>query len=267
MKIEKILNAKNIETTAWISSIAAIIYLIYEMHSKYTENIGNIITSDLSRWGQTGDFFGGILNPILSFTSLVILIRTLHLQRRELALSTKELRKSAEALANQNRTAAQQIFETTFFRICESYLSNCEDFTRKRDGSGESNIRKIIRTIDSYASTTKYDAQKQRESLQEVINQIQSGRNFKFQMFFEHSKLLLDLVHNSNEENKEFYLSYFFHALDKREIRLLAYIAASKPNISEKSSFIKAKILERLDTNNIKYPFILKDLRDQIIAP
>lgn len=73
-------------------------------------------------WGAFGDFLGGILNPIISFTALIILIKTikqnekaldqaqkaleqneqaLRQNAKELHLSTKELNRSAESQEEQ----------------------------------------------------------------------------------------------------------------------------------------------------------------------
>ncbi|MBQ1783712.1 MAG: hypothetical protein II007_08675 [Gammaproteobacteria bacterium] len=49
-------------------------------------------------WGQMGDYFGGILNPVLSFCALIALLYTIHQQHQELALTRRELEKTFEEL-------------------------------------------------------------------------------------------------------------------------------------------------------------------------
>lgn len=39
------------------------------------------ISEDPSHWGAFGDYLGGTLNPLLSFASILLIIRTVHLQR------------------------------------------------------------------------------------------------------------------------------------------------------------------------------------------
>lgn len=39
------------------------------------------ISGDPSNWGALGDYLGGVLNPLLSFASILLIIRTIHLQR------------------------------------------------------------------------------------------------------------------------------------------------------------------------------------------
>jgi uncharacterized membrane protein len=49
-------------------------------------------------WGQFGDFFGGTLNPFLSFLSLIALVFTVAKQSRQLELAHEELQNSKAEL-------------------------------------------------------------------------------------------------------------------------------------------------------------------------
>ena len=55
------------------------------------------------RWGQFGDYFGGILNPAIAGLALMTLLLTLNIQRRE-------WKDAKTAIARQN-------FERTFFEM------------------------------------------------------------------------------------------------------------------------------------------------------
>lgn len=81
--------------------------------------------------GQTGDYFGGILNPILGFLSVFALLVTLVVQSRELKISTKELHNSASALASQNRAIEHQSIEQTFFAWLNNYHELLQTVTDK----------------------------------------------------------------------------------------------------------------------------------------
>lgn len=75
------------------------------------------LSRDPANWGQFGDYVGGLLNPTFSFLALLALLATLGLQIRELKISAKELKNSADALIKQNETLRQQTFEGTFFEL------------------------------------------------------------------------------------------------------------------------------------------------------
>lgn len=48
--------------------------------------------------GQLGDYFGGTLNPILSFSGFLVLLLTVVLQRRQLKEGTRQLEQSTRAI-------------------------------------------------------------------------------------------------------------------------------------------------------------------------
>lgn len=73
--------------------------------------------------GQWGDFFGGFLNPILTFVTFMGVLITIVLQQRELKESREELRRSAEALILQNDVSSKQLFENTFFQMLSLHNS------------------------------------------------------------------------------------------------------------------------------------------------
>ena len=53
--------------------------------------LGYDLSQDTSVWAQFGDFFGGVLNPMLNFLALVLLIKSLSLQNAANASLRKEL--------------------------------------------------------------------------------------------------------------------------------------------------------------------------------
>lgn len=98
---------------------------------QFTSEFGYVVKSDIeiAKWGQFGDFFGGVLNPALSFTSLMALLFTIILQSRELSLSRTQLRKSADALKEQLTTQTKQRFENTFFSLLDQHNKILEKIT------------------------------------------------------------------------------------------------------------------------------------------
>jgi hypothetical protein len=72
--------------------------------------------------GTFGDFFGGVVNPILTFGTLVGLAVTILLQRVQI--------REARAEAHENRDHAQtQTFETTFFHLLNLHAENIQNLT------------------------------------------------------------------------------------------------------------------------------------------
>lgn len=78
--------------------------------------------------GPVGDFFGGTLNPLLSFLALLALLHTISIQSKELEATRKELQRSALAqektesnLEAQSSIFIRQQFEQTFFALLEQH--------------------------------------------------------------------------------------------------------------------------------------------------
>jgi len=75
--------------------------------------------------GTFGDFFGGVLNPILTFGTLIALAITVLMQRVQL--------KEARIEANRNGVSQQlQAFETTFFNMLNLHAENARHLTFDR---------------------------------------------------------------------------------------------------------------------------------------
>lgn len=57
--------------------------LIFCVWFFYATQFSGTLSSSQDKWGQFGDYFGGVLNPILSFCALLGLLFTLQSQQRE----------------------------------------------------------------------------------------------------------------------------------------------------------------------------------------
>jgi hypothetical protein len=72
------------------------------------------ISNDPSDWGTLGDYFGGVMNPVVSFATLVVAFAVWKQQR-------EELKATKEALEEQAKTAEQQRQEQRFFDLLNVY--------------------------------------------------------------------------------------------------------------------------------------------------
>ncbi|UXZ94582.1 hypothetical protein K3169_19720 [Pseudomonas phytophila] len=101
----------------------------------YFYNFGSAGFSESSAdWGTFGDFIGGFLNPLLSFFGLIALLLTIVLQGKELELTRKELKRSADSqekaqvlLDAQIKTQVKQQFESTYFSLLSQHNKMLED--------------------------------------------------------------------------------------------------------------------------------------------
>lgn len=72
----------------WIAGLLAL-SLIGGVSIRYTSVFSTSIYADRAVWGQFGDYFGGVLNPLLSFFAFVALLITLRVQLGANAKSEK----------------------------------------------------------------------------------------------------------------------------------------------------------------------------------
>lgn len=90
--------------------------------------------------GALGDYFGGLLNPILAFLSFIALLYTLNLNQKELAETRKELARAAQAhedskkvMEEQLKTQALQQFENNFYQLF-TQLNKLQDDLVEQEG-------------------------------------------------------------------------------------------------------------------------------------
>lgn len=79
----------------------------------------NMFFNDFNKLGEWGDFFGGVLNPILTFLTFMGLLITIVLQQSELKQSREEFKGQKESLENQE-------FDNKFFQML-NLLNNIND--------------------------------------------------------------------------------------------------------------------------------------------
>ena len=111
----------------------------------YVFRFGTTLSDSQEIWGQFGGYFGGTLNPVLSFGSLIAILITVGLQSRqlqlsatELALTRQELKRTADAAADQaafyrraeRRTDIYRLIETLATRINKHFNENRLDENR-----------------------------------------------------------------------------------------------------------------------------------------
>jgi hypothetical protein len=188
------------------------------------------ILLDHEKWGQLGDFFGGLLNPVFSLFAFFALLLTIVLQTKELSLSTQELAKSAQALREQSVSLKKQNFETTFFQMVRLHNDIIADMDTQA-----SNTKKIVKGRDCfnqfyYRFTNHYNEALKKEMYQSQENLIDIAYNSFFKEYqheighyFRNLYTIIKFVHNSDVENKKQYTSIVRAQLSSYELFMLFY--------------------------------------------
>ena len=95
----------------------------------------NLFANKTSNFGEWGDFFGGVLNPLLTFLMFMGLLVTIVIQQTELRESRLELKRSADALIEQSESLKKQNFESTFFQMLTIHNGIVNSIDLLKDGN------------------------------------------------------------------------------------------------------------------------------------
>ena len=106
----------------YIISAVALIFIIYLFYFiQFSILLDYKISNDSSVWGQFGDYVGGVLNPLLSFVSITLLIKSILLQHEANSNLKTEVRNNA-------KTEKIRSFEIFFFNLISSQRNIFESF-------------------------------------------------------------------------------------------------------------------------------------------
>ena len=96
----------------------------------------NILTIGVGSrsFGDWGDFFGGVLNPLLMFLTFMGLLITIVLQQRELREARKEFEGQRIALDKQQYEMVKQTFDNKFFQMLNSF-NNIREYSNIKNDS------------------------------------------------------------------------------------------------------------------------------------
>jgi hypothetical protein len=196
-----------------------------------------IWSEDSTKTGPFGDTFG-VLNTLFSGMAFAAFIYTVSLQRKELKLqrdelrdTRKELQGQREQMEQQNATAAQQRFESTFFRMVDLHHSivgairmqhpsiNIEIDTGR---TALANFGEFLRQV-----TNKTEFGPTRETrLKGVIDfylHNYHDRQHALAHYFRNLYRIVKLVHESDIPNKDMYAGIIRAQLSNSELILLFF--------------------------------------------
>lgn len=176
-------------------SITLVIGISWLAISKFTfgVNVGLIQTAStesLQYWGQLGDFFGGLLNPLLSFMALVAVLHSIKIQRKELQETQQETKIANKIQAQQTALFERQNFESFFFRLLEAH-SKILDQVSFDDEKGVAAFESAARKMDHVYFANITSAERTEHELTRVygLKNQQQEEFFSFVKYIEaHSK-------------------------------------------------------------------------------
>ncbi len=142
---------KNISLLASVYLFVFLSIYILTVIGAFVEKFHKVGLQDkLEHWGQVGDFFGGMLNPVLAFASFIALLYTVRLQ----AIEMDDTRKAFEKSEKVQQTMLQQSLDQPVLQIIMQSMGDVKGYFEKinnlynRDIKSESSSS--VFNIDSY---------------------------------------------------------------------------------------------------------------------
>lgn len=237
-----------------VAAIAAILATSY-----YNIYFSGEISSDHERWGQLGDYFGGILNPSFSFLSLIALLITISLQSEELKLTRQELEKSTSALEGQEKSLSIQNFDNTFFNLTKMHNEIVESLSaREKAGTatmaGAKSFTVLTKVIRSTYQNVIDNEFKEREAAGNILNGSSENINFHADHYFRNLYRIVKFINDSKLDiDKSFYIGILRAQLSPHEL-----VAIFFNGLSPAGEKFKPLIEDFAIFDNIKISFIPK---------
>lgn len=106
-------------------------------------------------FGTFGDFFGGVLNPILTFLMFMGLLITIVLQQKELKLTRAESRRAADALAKQTELLVNNTYKSDIHPFLSDIRKDLDELLEEKvevpwAGPGITRGEPTTITVNSY---------------------------------------------------------------------------------------------------------------------
>lgn len=208
----------------------------YSVIIVFVINLFSLFIKDTS-FGTWGDFFGGVLNPILTFLTFMGLLITIILQQTELKQSREEFKGQKVSLENQE-------FDNKFFQML-NLLNNITDNLTIKEGKKVFNGKDTFRYLknkfhNSIQNTYSDDLVNQniedekfiyfKNEFDELNNEYDTTFKYYFINLYQILKYIDTYAENKNEAKE--YTNMLRAQLTKNELVLLAYNAIGVQNFT-----------------------------------
>lgn len=210
----------------WVASLLILVILglyYYQFGRGLT-----ILSESKDIWGQFGDYFGGVLNPILSFISILLLIKSVRMQ----------------LIANEyliNETKRQEVldkrksFEFQFYNLIEAQKSGFDDFSLIFPSpNGCVEVKKVdaVNKLEQFIKAS-INSGTTRTTLVNMIESLDNKSDDKMFSVARRFYLVVKLIDNEilskngfDEQDKVMYIETLINLSDFAMIRLICIIIA-----------------------------------------
>lgn len=219
----------------------------------YFYKFGFGLWNKASEWASLGDFFGGVLNPIFAFASLILLLLTLKqnqkalsqnekallLNNKELELTRNELSSSKIALERQATIQEKQNFEGTFFNLVNIHQDLLNSIDLGSDKHGDTRGRDCFKVFYHRFKSTCNVFTEKRELINSKYMNFHEKHQSEIGHYFRSLYNIVKFIHGSNIEDKQLYMNILRAQLSTYELALLFYNSISDIGVKNFKPYIE----------------------------
>lgn len=207
----------------------------------YWRHFPGSLSHDHARWAEFGSYIGGTLGASFAFLAFIVLLRTLHVNK-------KELQETREVLDAQNILIQQQSFESTFMQLLKEVGDETVQANEYlRTFAPQLKVRSDIENtlIFHLQSNIEFD-----ELQKKILDHLKEQRSEHFENYLKLLILTTKLLaeKNVNGVSKQIHVELFLNKLDDDlTFTLIANIMAIGDTELSKSVFEKLKMCSYIE--------------------
>lgn len=228
--------------------------------------------------GQLGDFSGGVLNPILSFATLIGVIYTIILSAKTSRQSDIRSADAVDRQTDQIKLLAKQIeildrqsFEMVFFSLLQTHARNLEAVQTDKNGErlvglpaidlmlATSDIEKIEISQFPYAG-------EERHLMDDYCKTFRKTHEQPLSHYYKTATQIVFYIEKHlslNDEQKKYYIEFYFSTLSSQEIKAIYIFAASSDDDRFLNLFKERKLIDWLPHGKVLDKLKLYPLTDR----
>ncbi|MGS0827708.1 hypothetical protein ACVBIO_18055 [Shewanella sp. 0m-8] len=179
-----------------IAAIGLMVVVVASYVFQFYFNLGYEISEQPSDWVDFGGFFNGLVSPLLSFVSLVLLIQSLNLQNQ----ANTELRVEVQL---NHKNEQLRSFETYFFGLIEAQRASFANFKlefKEEEGvkslGGVCAIRALEDRIEAFRERNAQDTE-----IEEMLEKLDQDEHIynTIRVFYNIVKMITERLSDTNQ--------------------------------------------------------------------
>lgn len=164
----------------WLSCLGLSLLIAYIGY--FAVYLGQNPAKDADKWGQFGDFFGGILNPLMAFAAFYWLTKSVKIQHTELADTKIALQEASHAQTLQAKNSDLQVAiaaRTSLVTALQSQIDGIAKELESRDREQDKlkiHITEIDKKINKYSylgAAMTDPLQEEKKNCSKRLNQVE----------------------------------------------------------------------------------------------